>query len=83
MRVRVRVRVTSTCWSIMLETTEIPPTMICTGLLSIPRASLETALGKVAEKSTVCRSGRTLPMMRLICGSKPRSNMRSASSMTT
>eukprot|EP00965_Chrysotila_dentata_P167851 5542852-Pleurochrysis_carterae.AAC.1 len=74
---------TSTCCSIVLETTEMPPTTICTGLVSTPRASFSTADGKVAEKSTVCLSGRVLPMIRSICGAKPISNMRSASSSTT
>ncbi len=36
----------------------------------------------MAENITVWRSGRVSEMMRAICGSKPMSNMRSASSMT-
>lgn len=44
--------------------------------------SCSTWRGKVAENMTVWRSGRMLLTMRLICGSKPMSNMRSASSST-
>jgi hypothetical protein len=45
-----------------------------------PRARAER--GNVAENMTVWRSGRVSEMMRAICGSKPMSNMRSASSIT-
>jgi len=47
------------------------------------RAPVQTARGKVALKRTVWRLGCTFSMMRVTCGVKPMSNMRSASSSTT
>mmetsp|Transcript_27462 Transcript_27462/g.67484 ORF Transcript_27462/g.67484 Transcript_27462/m.67484 type:complete len:337 (+) Transcript_27462:558-1568(+) len=74
-------RISTTC-SMSLFTTERPPTWISTGLFSARRASASMACGKVAENMTVCLSGRRLFMMRVICGSNPMSNIRSASSST-
>jgi hypothetical protein len=45
-------------------------------------ASRWTSLGHVALNISVCRSGRIWPTILRICGSKPMSSMRSASSMT-
>ena len=41
-----------------------------------------TSLGHVAEKNSVCRSAGIDRTIRWICGSKPMSSMRSASSRT-
>mmetsp|Transcript_10501 Transcript_10501/g.44677 ORF Transcript_10501/g.44677 Transcript_10501/m.44677 type:complete len:256 (-) Transcript_10501:872-1639(-) len=73
----------STICSMSEFTTDFPPTVISTGSVSAARASASIARGNVAENITVCRSGRRLLAMRVICGSKPMSNMRSASSSTT
>jgi hypothetical protein len=48
----------------------------------VHRKRIHTCRGKVAENMTLCLSDRVLMMMRSICGSKPISNMRSASSST-
>lgn len=45
-------------------------------------ASFWMAGGHVAENMSVCRSARVAPAMARMCGSKPRSSMRSASSST-
>jgi hypothetical protein len=58
------------------------PTVTLTGLERMSRASRSIRPGMVAEKSSVWRSGRIWPTMERTCGSKPRSNMRSASSRT-
>mmetsp|Transcript_25289 Transcript_25289/g.51953 ORF Transcript_25289/g.51953 Transcript_25289/m.51953 type:complete len:233 (+) Transcript_25289:1137-1835(+) len=63
--------------------TERPPTTISTGAVSTLRASASTFWGKVAENKQVWRSGRMFCRTIRICGSKPMSNMRSASSSTT
>mmetsp|Transcript_11378 Transcript_11378/g.38466 ORF Transcript_11378/g.38466 Transcript_11378/m.38466 type:complete len:201 (-) Transcript_11378:657-1259(-) len=78
-----RSSMSSTCCSTVELTTERPPTTISRGVLSMPRARLSMPRGNVAEKSTVWRSGRTFWSTDWICGPKPRSSMRSASSMTT
>mmetsp|Transcript_18821 Transcript_18821/g.48328 ORF Transcript_18821/g.48328 Transcript_18821/m.48328 type:complete len:237 (-) Transcript_18821:408-1118(-) len=74
-------RISTNC-AMSLLTTLRPPTCTSTGSCSTDRARISTDLGKVAEKSTVCRSGRMPCTMRVICGSNPMSNMRSASSST-
>mmetsp|Transcript_3839 Transcript_3839/g.9611 ORF Transcript_3839/g.9611 Transcript_3839/m.9611 type:complete len:289 (-) Transcript_3839:400-1266(-) len=74
-------RISTIC--VMSElTTDLPPTWISTGLSSTLRASVSTERGNVALNMTVCLSGRMLLTMRMIWGSNPMSNMRSASSMT-
>mmetsp|Transcript_27828 Transcript_27828/g.46760 ORF Transcript_27828/g.46760 Transcript_27828/m.46760 type:complete len:209 (+) Transcript_27828:605-1231(+) len=74
---------TSMICVISLFTVLRSPTMISRGSRSTALASFSICFGNVAEKSTVCRSGRTFWMIMRICGSKPMSNMRSASSITT
>ena len=74
-------RISTSC-SMSEFTTLFPPTWISTGSLRADLASASIALGNVAENITVCRSGRRLFMIRVICGSNPMSNMRSASSKT-
>ena len=65
------------------DATERPPTTISTGAWrSDRRASVSTCCGKVALNMTVCTSGCRLRTILVICGSKPMSNMRSASSST-
>mmetsp|Transcript_8811 Transcript_8811/g.23905 ORF Transcript_8811/g.23905 Transcript_8811/m.23905 type:complete len:205 (-) Transcript_8811:771-1385(-) len=59
------------------------PTLMCTGSsLQMSRASFCTSFGQVALHISVCRSGRTCVVILRTCGSKPMSNMRSASSST-
>mmetsp|Transcript_30731 Transcript_30731/g.47529 ORF Transcript_30731/g.47529 Transcript_30731/m.47529 type:complete len:272 (-) Transcript_30731:50-865(-) len=74
---------TSPYWTMVSEATERPPTTTSTGYLRDLRARFSTVRGKVAEKRTVWRSGRTESRMASIWGANPMSNMRSASSMTT
>mmetsp|Transcript_24486 Transcript_24486/g.76769 ORF Transcript_24486/g.76769 Transcript_24486/m.76769 type:complete len:212 (-) Transcript_24486:690-1325(-) len=74
---------TSAICRMFSDATDLPPTVTSSGNLSTCFARRSTALGNVALKSSVCRSGRTWPRIMRICGSKPMSNMRSASSMTT
>uniref|UniRef100_A0A6B0TVK2 Putative secreted protein n=1 Tax=Ixodes ricinus TaxID=34613 RepID=A0A6B0TVK2_IXORI len=71
------------CCSTSLQTTLLPPTRISMGFMRIRLASASICLGNVAENITVCRSGRTESTIRITWGSKPMSNMRSASSSTT
>lgn len=52
-------------------------------MVRILLAKFSTFFGKVAENITVCRWGRILSRILVIWGSKPRSNIRSASSRTT
>eukprot|EP01139_Manchomonas_bermudensis_P008041 Amastigsp_a185000_4.p3 type:complete len:130 gc:universal Amastigsp_a185000_4:300-689(+) len=46
-------------------------------------AMRRTSTGHVAEKKSICRSGRICAIIDRSCGSKPMSSMRSASSSTT
>mmetsp|Transcript_3311 Transcript_3311/g.7067 ORF Transcript_3311/g.7067 Transcript_3311/m.7067 type:complete len:260 (-) Transcript_3311:481-1260(-) len=59
------------------------PTTTRTGSASASRARRSKLARKVAEKSSVWRSGRTWPSSERTCGSKPIENIRSASSRTT
>mmetsp|Transcript_30847 Transcript_30847/g.83580 ORF Transcript_30847/g.83580 Transcript_30847/m.83580 type:complete len:234 (+) Transcript_30847:1117-1818(+) len=59
------------------------PTVMRTGWCSKSRASFSIFGGKVAEKSKICRVGRTFCTMERTWYSKPMENMRSASSSTT
>mmetsp|Transcript_30827 Transcript_30827/g.77844 ORF Transcript_30827/g.77844 Transcript_30827/m.77844 type:complete len:234 (-) Transcript_30827:167-868(-) len=72
----------STIWLMSSLAPPTRPTVMRTGSTSASRASRSTRWGIVAEKSIVCRSGRICPMIERTCGSKPMSNMRSASSNT-
>mmetsp|Transcript_80650 Transcript_80650/g.246531 ORF Transcript_80650/g.246531 Transcript_80650/m.246531 type:complete len:208 (-) Transcript_80650:688-1311(-) len=57
------------------------PTLMCTGSsLQMSRASRWTSFGQVALHMSVWRSGRHCEQIFRTCGSKPMSNMRSASS---
>lgn len=73
---------TSTICSTFLQACPLLPTRISTGFVNILRARFYTFLGKVAENITVCLWGRTLSTILVIWGSKPKSNILSASSMT-
>ncbi|RNA22527.1 hypothetical protein BpHYR1_030172 [Brachionus plicatilis] len=53
-----------------------------TGSTNTWRANFSIFFLKVALKSKTCRSGLTWPAIEVTCGSKPMSNMRSASSST-
>ena len=59
------------------------PTCTTTGLRRYLRASASTSGGIVALNNSVCRYCGTSATMRLICGAKPMSSMRSASSSTS
>lgn len=69
-------RISSLAWPIC-------PIVIFTGSVSTSSASASIRRRKVAENMSVCRSGRICPMIERSCGSKPISNIRSASSSTT
>jgi hypothetical protein len=64
------------------STTTDENTVISIGFCKIFRANASIVRGNVALNKTVCRSGRTFCMIFVICGSKPASNIRSASSRT-
>mmetsp|Transcript_44895 Transcript_44895/g.126791 ORF Transcript_44895/g.126791 Transcript_44895/m.126791 type:complete len:215 (+) Transcript_44895:567-1211(+) len=69
------------CW-MCAAVRPFSPMTISMGLCRMPRARASTWVGKVAENMAVCRSGRMFLAIAAICGSKPMSNMRSASSST-
>lgn len=69
-------RISSLAWPIW-------PIVIFTGLLSTSSARASMRRRNVAENMSVCLSGRIWPMIERSCGSKPISNIRSASSSTT
>mmetsp|Transcript_67900 Transcript_67900/g.149056 ORF Transcript_67900/g.149056 Transcript_67900/m.149056 type:complete len:237 (+) Transcript_67900:623-1333(+) len=58
----------------------ISPMWTCTGRWRKSKASCRTAFGQVALNNKVCRSRGHSSIMRRICGSKPISSIRSASS---
>lgn len=74
---------TSINYSILVHAYPRAPTTISIGLIKTFLANVSTFRGNVALKRTVCRSGRILLIIFIICGSKPKSNIRSASSITT
>lgn len=77
-----RRQLTCMCWVMLLLAFSFPasPTLMCTGLWTKSRANRCTSLGQVAVKNRVWRFGGIASMIVLICGSKPMSSMRSASS---
>mmetsp|Transcript_15047 Transcript_15047/g.39057 ORF Transcript_15047/g.39057 Transcript_15047/m.39057 type:complete len:212 (-) Transcript_15047:682-1317(-) len=72
------------CWMSLLAVGRSPPEpiVICAGERWNSEASRRTSGGQVAVNIIVCRCGGTCAMMRRICGSKPMSSIRSASSST-
>mmetsp|Transcript_13385 Transcript_13385/g.37973 ORF Transcript_13385/g.37973 Transcript_13385/m.37973 type:complete len:227 (-) Transcript_13385:1596-2276(-) len=74
--------ITSTTCLMSSFAAPVRPTVTLMGSMSTSLARASTFFGIVAEKSIVCRSGRICPMMDRTCGSKPMSNIRSASSKT-
>mmetsp|Transcript_13276 Transcript_13276/g.35583 ORF Transcript_13276/g.35583 Transcript_13276/m.35583 type:complete len:212 (+) Transcript_13276:395-1030(+) len=74
---------TSWAMSRFAQRASMLPTRISTGSRKKSSANFWTRMGQVAEKTMVCRSRDFIwPMRSRICGSKPSSNMRSASSST-
>mmetsp|Transcript_98217 Transcript_98217/g.300307 ORF Transcript_98217/g.300307 Transcript_98217/m.300307 type:complete len:259 (-) Transcript_98217:72-848(-) len=74
---------TSTYCLTLIAAWPTSPMVIRTGSCKMSRASCSILGGKVAEKRSVCRLGRTFWMMERIWYSKPKENIRSASSRTT
>jgi len=60
----------------------LSPTAISSGFLRTCRARASTCVGSVALNMATCLSGRVACRNIPICGSKPMSNIRSASSST-
>mmetsp|Transcript_73126 Transcript_73126/g.189902 ORF Transcript_73126/g.189902 Transcript_73126/m.189902 type:complete len:234 (-) Transcript_73126:359-1060(-) len=74
---------TSTFWVMFLFVViSSEPIWICTGSLIYFFAKSRHSLGQVAVNMLICFSHGTLSSISLICGSKPMSSMRSASSRT-
>mmetsp|Transcript_66222 Transcript_66222/g.167843 ORF Transcript_66222/g.167843 Transcript_66222/m.167843 type:complete len:200 (+) Transcript_66222:493-1092(+) len=73
---------TSTCWvmSAFAVNSSLPMVNLMGSSLQKSRAMRWISFGQVAENMTVCRSGLIWETILRICGSKPMSNMRSASS---
>mmetsp|Transcript_13070 Transcript_13070/g.20960 ORF Transcript_13070/g.20960 Transcript_13070/m.20960 type:complete len:215 (+) Transcript_13070:1086-1730(+) len=74
--------ITSTTCLISALAAPMVPTVTLVGLTRISRAKCSTLGGNVAEKRTVCLSGRICPEIDRTCGSNPIRNILSASSMT-
>ena len=73
----------STCCSIFFAPWPFSPTKISTGRFNIFFAINWICLGNVALNITICLWGLMFLIIFDICGSKPKSNIRSASSKTT
>ena len=69
--------------SLFATNESVSPMFTWIGLVRIAVATLTTARGHVAVKNSVCRAEGARARILRICGSKPMSSMRSASSRTT
>lgn len=73
---------TTTICSTFVQACPRLPTITSHGFTKILRANIYTFFGKVAENKTTCFLGLEFYIILVICGSKPKSNILSASSIT-